>query len=80
MAIGAGLGLRVFGKTWIFSRSQNYAKIDGSLHGGKYFKLSLFAFSTENWKRPKDEIDFIFELLDRCLDEALENLKKIMCV
>ncbi|KQI45366.1 undecaprenyl diphosphate synthase family protein [Campylobacter jejuni] len=38
--------------------------------------LSLFAFSTENWKRPKDEIDFIFELLDRCLDEALEKFEK----
>ncbi|MCW1534063.1 undecaprenyl diphosphate synthase family protein, partial [Campylobacter jejuni] len=37
--------------------------------------LSL-AFSTENWKRPKDEIDFIFELLDRCLDEALEKFEK----
>ncbi|TKX29993.1 polyprenyl diphosphate synthase [Campylobacter estrildidarum] len=38
--------------------------------------LSLFAFSTENWNRPKDEIDFIFELLDRCLDEALEKFEK----
>ena len=38
--------------------------------------LSLFAFSTENWKRPKDEIDFIFELLDHCLDEALEKFEK----
>ena len=33
--------------------------------------LSLFAFSTENWSRPKEEIDFIFELLDKCLNEAL---------
>lgn len=38
--------------------------------------LSLFAFSTENWKRPQDEIDFIFELLNRCLDEALEQFPK----
>ncbi|ECP7276064.1 di-trans,poly-cis-decaprenylcistransferase [Campylobacter jejuni] len=38
--------------------------------------LSLFAFSTENWNRPKDEIEFIFELLDRCLDEALEKFEK----
>ncbi|TKX32473.1 polyprenyl diphosphate synthase [Campylobacter aviculae] len=38
--------------------------------------LSLFAFSTENWNRPQDEIDFIFELLDRCLDEALEKFEK----
>lgn len=38
--------------------------------------LSLFAFSTENWKRPQDEIDFIFELLDRCLDDALKKFEK----
>ncbi|EHF1082409.1 di-trans,poly-cis-decaprenylcistransferase [Campylobacter coli] len=38
--------------------------------------LSLFAFSTENWNRPQDEIEFIFELLDRCLDEALREFEK----
>ncbi|HHW4173185.1 TPA: polyprenyl diphosphate synthase [Campylobacter coli] len=38
--------------------------------------LSLFAFSTENWNRPQDEIEFIFELLDRCLDEALKEFEK----
>ncbi|EOZ2160488.1 polyprenyl diphosphate synthase [Campylobacter coli] len=38
--------------------------------------LSFFAFSTENWNRPQDEIEFIFELLDRCLDEALKEFEK----
>ncbi|EAH8374539.1 di-trans,poly-cis-decaprenylcistransferase [Campylobacter coli] len=38
--------------------------------------LSLFAFSTENWNRPQDEIEFIFELLDLCLDEALKEFEK----
>ncbi|EMZ5060036.1 di-trans,poly-cis-decaprenylcistransferase [Campylobacter coli] len=38
--------------------------------------LSLFAFSTENWNRPQDEIEFIFELLDCCLDEALKEFEK----
>lgn len=38
--------------------------------------LSLFVFSTENWDRPQDEIDFIFELLNRCLDEALKEFEK----
>ncbi len=36
-------------------------------------ELSLFAFSTENWKRPQDEIDFIFSLLHKVLDENLER-------
>lgn len=42
----------------------------------KISQLSLFAFSTENWSRPKDEVEFIFELLKRCLDEALEQFEK----
>lgn len=35
-------------------------------------QLSLFAFSTENWARPKDEIDFIFSLLEKTLDDKLD--------
>ena len=35
--------------------------------------LSLFAFSTENWGRPQDEIDFIFALLEKVLDENLQR-------
>ena len=31
--------------------------------GIKY--LTLYAFSTENWKRPKDEVDAIMELFDK---------------
>lgn len=30
--------------------------------------VSVFAFSTENWKRPKDEVNGIFEILERYLD------------
>ena len=26
--------------------------------------LTLYAFSTENWKRPKNEIKFLFKLLE----------------
>ena len=26
--------------------------------------LTLYAFSTENWKRPKNEIDYLFNLLE----------------
>lgn len=37
--------------------------------------LSLFAFSTENWARPQDEIDYIFSLLDKCLDDAMKKFK-----
>ncbi|ECW8268352.1 di-trans,poly-cis-decaprenylcistransferase [Campylobacter upsaliensis] len=39
-------------------------------------QLTLFAFSTENWNRPADEVEFIFKLLKRCLDDALKEFEK----
>ena len=36
--------------------------------------LTLFAFSTENWKRPKSEIDFLFNLLEGFLKNRIQNL------
>ena len=38
--------------------------------------LTLFTFSTENWKRPKKEIDFLFNLLENFLIKKIENLIK----
>lgn len=36
--------------------------------GIKY--ITFYAFSTENWKRPKDEVDAIMELFEKNLDEV----------
>ena len=38
--------------------------------------LTLFAFSTENWKRPKKEIDYLFNLLENFLINRVEDLNK----
>ena len=38
--------------------------------------LTLYAFSTENWKRPKKEINFLFNLLENFLKERLNELHK----
>ena len=38
--------------------------------------LTLFAFSTENWNRPKKEIDYLFNLLESFLSNKIENLHK----
>ncbi|MUT66388.1 isoprenyl transferase [Paenibacillus sp. NEAU-GSW1] len=40
--------------------------------GVKY--LTLYAFSTENWKRPKDEVDFLMRLPQQFLEIELEEL------
>ncbi len=38
--------------------------------------LSLFAFSTENWHRPQDEVDFLVRLIGETLDNELHELDK----
>ena len=38
--------------------------------------LTLFAFSTENWKRPKKEINYLFNLLENFLINKIEDLNK----
>lgn len=41
--------------------------------GIKY--LTVYAFSTENWKRPKEEIDALMKLFKDYLEEALSDFK-----
>lgn len=38
--------------------------------------LTLYAFSTENWKRPKDEVDFLMKLPEQFLSNELVELHK----
>ena len=38
--------------------------------------LTLYAFSTENWKRPKKEINFLFDLLESFLKNRISELHK----
>ena len=40
----------------------------------KISHLTLYTFSTENWKRPKKEIFFLFNLLENFLIKKLDNL------
>ncbi|HJD19263.1 MAG TPA: isoprenyl transferase [Candidatus Avelusimicrobium excrementipullorum] len=42
--------------------------------GIKY--LTLYAFSTENWTRPKEEINTLMQLLERTLDEYQKSAQK----
>ena len=38
--------------------------------------LTLYTFSTENWKRPQKEINFLFSLLENFLTSKIDNLIK----
>jgi undecaprenyl diphosphate synthase len=51
-------------------------KIIKSTIKNKIKYLSLYAFSTENWKRPKKEINFLFNLLENFLLSKISELDK----
>ena len=38
--------------------------------------LTLFVFSTENWRRPLNEINYLFNLLDSFIDKEINNIIK----
>ena len=51
-------------------------KIIKSTIKNKIKYLTLFAFSTENWKRPKKEVNFLFGLLENFLLSKISTLNK----
>ena len=53
-----------------FRRIANYCRTLGVEY------LTVYAFSTENWKRSEDEISGIMKLLGRYLEEALQDMEK----
>ena len=53
-----------------FRRIANYCRTLGV----KY--LTVYAFSTENWKRSEEEVSGIMRLLGKYLDEALRDMEK----
>ena len=66
---------------------QNKKRVKGHEQGAKVVKsittycsnnsdierLTLYAFSTENWKRPRLEVEFLMKLLEKYLKEELET-------
>lgn len=59
---GHGVGTETFKKTVIYCRDL----------GIKY--MTVYAFSTENWKRPKEEVDVIISLLRKYVDDLMTQL------
>ena len=71
---------------WAKSRNEN--RIQGHIKAKKSVResiefcvekkikyLTLFAFSTENWKRPKLEVQALMNLLNNVINDELNNLK-----
>jgi len=73
-----------------WAKKRGLARIKGHEKGAKVVKkittfcanhpeievLTLYAFSTENWKRPKVEVDFLMNLLDNWLKNELNTYIK----
>ena len=53
-----------------FRRIANYCRTIGVEY------LTVYAFSTENWKRSEDEVNAIMKLLGKYLTEALRDMQK----
>ncbi|MGN1267930.1 MAG: polyprenyl diphosphate synthase [Candidatus Aphodocola sp.] len=51
-------------------------KISEYVYDKKIKVLSVFAFSTENWKRDKDEVDYLMDLFIKAFKENFEVVKK----
>ncbi len=71
-----------------WAKKRNLPRSAGHNAGGKVFRkisrycsdigikyLTVYAFSTENWKRPQEEIDALMKLFKDYLQEALEDFK-----
>lgn len=72
-----------------WAKSRGLPRTAGHAAGMKTFKtisiyakeigvrqITFYAFSTENWKRPKEEIDRIMQLLDEYVAEGLSEYKE----
>jgi len=74
---GNGRWAKKRGKVRTFGHNEGAKKVieitqEASDIGIKY--LTLYAFSTENWKREKSEIDFLMKLLSKFLKKELKTL------
>ena len=71
-----------------WAKKRHRPRSAGHNQGGKVFRkiarycsdigvkyLTVYAFSTENWKRPQEEIDALMKLFKEYLDEALRDFK-----
>ena len=56
--------------------SENFRKIATYCKDIGVEYLTVYAFSTENWKRPEDEVRTIMRLLRRYLNEAIDTMER----
>lgn len=76
---GNGRWAEKHGKARVFGHESGVDSVRSVVEGAgeigiKY--LTLYAFSTENWDRPKNEVDALMELLVHAIENETESLMK----
>lgn len=69
---GNGRWAKLLGKERTYGHKKGVEIIERVVNFAKKEKIkyvTFFAFSTENWKRPKKEVDYIFKLLNDLIDK-----------
>lgn len=56
--------------------AETLKKISEYVYDKKIKVLSVFAFSTENWKRDKEEVDYLMNLFLKAFKDNFETVKK----
>jgi len=74
---GNGRWAEEHGKERVFGHQNGVEAVRSTIEGAgeagvKY--LTLYAFSTENWNRPKEEVDALMALLVKAIHSELDNL------
>ena len=76
---GNGRWAKQRGKNRIFGHHQGVKTVRQIVENSVELKikyLSLYTFSTENWNRPKEEVDALMDLLVQTLNEQIADLMK----
>jgi len=72
-----------------WARERNLPTLEGHLKGYEKMRrapdwffargvkiLSVYAFSTENWNRSRDEVNYLMKLIKKAIDEEVEEIDK----
>ena len=76
---GNGRWAKTQGKFRIFGHENGVKAVKDTVEAAAEIgleHLTLYAFSTENWRRPRKEISFLFKLIEEYFIKEIQNLKK----
>ena len=76
---GNGRWAKQQGHERLYGHNYGVESVREVLKGAKELKvkyLTLYAFSTENWSRPKEEVDGLMDLMVRTISSEIDELNE----